>query len=266
MKVIKLMLDQTSKRSIFLFIKTIHSARSGSNLECILVIRRPVAENSRCWCPTQLTDFPIVLIKGIRRHRALDPYQFDSATDASRIFRRVVWTCEVSDVLHCALCLIGYRMGLCSQRSLYFWIASGLIYWKKNIANVSLKVSGTIGWTRLSIPAYLCTWLRSAYPTVSQPAVLDCDRLLMMLTSSAVQHRSQPQLHMPSTPVASIAFCQLPSSNGKEFEVSIDYCSCAQLVILKHSGEFLVDWTQEDLSQHIQTTSGSVTTQYADAR
>ena len=125
------MLDQTSKRSIFLFIKTIHSARSGSNLECILVIRRPVAENSRCWCPTQLTDFPIVLIKGIRRHRALDPYQFDSATDASRIFRRVVWTCEVSDVLHCALCLIGYRMGLCSQRSLYFWIASGLIYWKK---------------------------------------------------------------------------------------------------------------------------------------
>jgi len=27
-KVVKLMLDQTSKRSIFLFIKTVHSARS----------------------------------------------------------------------------------------------------------------------------------------------------------------------------------------------------------------------------------------------
>jgi len=99
------MLDQTSKRSIFLFIKTIHSARSGSNLECILLMRHPVAENSRCWCPIQLTDFPIVLIEAIRRHRAPDPYQFDSATDASRVFRQVVWSlrrttlCAVPDRL-----------------------------------------------------------------------------------------------------------------------------------------------------------------------
>ena len=99
------MLDQTSKRSIFLFIKTIHSARSGSNLECILLMRHPVAENSRCWCPIQLTDFPIVLIEAIRRHRAPDPYQFDSATDASRVFRQVVWSlgrttvCAVPDQL-----------------------------------------------------------------------------------------------------------------------------------------------------------------------
>ena len=120
------MLDQTSKRTIFLFIKTVHSACSGSNLERILLIRRPVLST--------LTNFPVLRIKGlirrfdsatdssrvfrqvvwslvvliegmIRRHRAPDPYRFESATDSSRVFRQVVWSlgrttlCAVPDQL-----------------------------------------------------------------------------------------------------------------------------------------------------------------------
>ena len=51
-----------------------------------------------CWCPIQLllTDSPVVLIKAIRRHRAVrrapHPYRFDSATASSRVFWRVVWS------------------------------------------------------------------------------------------------------------------------------------------------------------------------------
>ena len=77
---------------------------------CALWKRLRVATPPRKCCPIQLTDFPVVLIKAIRRHRAVwrapHPYWFDSVTDLSRF------------VLHCTLCLIGYRVGLRSQRSL----------------------------------------------------------------------------------------------------------------------------------------------------
>ena len=44
-----------------------------------------------CWCPIQLTDFFVLLIKAIRQHRAPHPYRFDSVTVSSRVFLRVVW-------------------------------------------------------------------------------------------------------------------------------------------------------------------------------